>query len=123
MLQRELFRTQKTGRSPLWPRSIISEFSPFTSSRGNGDIVDGETATGVEPSDLDAEELSYWAAQNVESDVLTKHRWLSSISTEERLREVRDVCEAIMSRHRERRGLDGSLLSKPFSALKDIRTK
>lgn len=164
VLQREIFRTRKQGRSPLWPgwNGMASEDASqatdpytFTSSSssggggsgsgsassvscgshgsGSGGVASGVAGVtgggggagggGLDPCNLDAEALSYWAAQNVEADVLTKHRWLSCTSTEERLREIRDVCRVAMARYLDRSGVDGGDLSKPLSALRDLLSR
>lgn len=132
MLQRELFRTRKVGRSPLWPgwngQAEDASVDPvFNASGESGDGDDkngnGNGIGGLDPCDLDAEALSYWAAQNVEADVLTKHRWLSCTTTEDRLREIHEVCVVTMARHRDRSAVDGSVLSRPLSALHDLLSK
>ena len=91
--------------------------------RGGGGGGGNGGGGGLDPCDLDAEALSYWAAQNVETDVLTKHRWLSCTSTEERLREIRDVCRLAMARYLDRSSVDGGDLSKPLSALRDLLSR
>lgn len=86
--------------------------------------VDGATSIGgVDPCDLDAEALSYWAAQNVEAGALKKHEWLSSKSTTERLRGVRDLCRLALARSRDRSGVDSTVLSRPLSALRDLTSR
>lgn len=128
MLQRELFRTRKVGRSPLWPgwngmpaHAALSSSSAFSGADGDSDS-DGDSGEGngigaIDPCDLDAETLSYWAAQNIEADVLTKHRWLTCTDTQDRLREIRGACEVTMARYRDRSRVDGGVLAKPLSAL------
>eukprot|EP00903_Cladosiphon_okamuranus_P018798 g17292.t2 len=96
---------------------------------GGGDTrartsVDGVTSIGgVDPCDLDAEALSYWAAQNVEAGALMKQEWLSSTSTTERLRGVRDLCRFALARSRDRSGVDSTVLSRPLSALRDLTSR
>lgn len=77
----------------------------------------------MDPCDLDAEALSYWAAQNVEAGALMKHEWLSSTSTTERLRGVRDLCRFALARSRDRSGVDSTVLSRPLSALRDLTSR
>ncbi|CAM9304946.1 unnamed protein product [Scytosiphon promiscuus] len=86
-------------------------------------IGDKSSIGGLDPCDLDAEALSYWAAQNVEAGALMKHQWLSTTSTAERLRGVRDLCRFALARHRDRSGVDGGVLSRPLSALRDLTSR
>lgn len=91
---------------------------------GGRTSVDGASSIGgVDPCDLDAEALSYWAAQNVEAGALMKHEWLSSTSTAGRLRGVRDLCRFALARHRDRSGVDSAVLSRPLSALRDLTSR
>ncbi|CAM9776969.1 unnamed protein product [Ectocarpus sp. 12 AP-2014] len=101
---------------------------------GENDAVDGNDGGGIgvgdkssigglDPCDLDAEALSYWAAHNVEAGALMKHEWLSSTSTAARLRGVRDLCRFALARHRDRSAVDGGVLSRPLSALRDLTSR
>lgn len=92
-------------------------------SRSRTGIDGASSIGGVDPCDLDAEALSYWAAQNVEAGALMKHEWLSSTSTTERLRGVRDLCRVALARHRDRSRVDSAVLSRPLSALRDITSR
>lgn len=95
-----------------------------TVAEGTGTSVgDKSSIGGLDPCDLDAEALSYWAAQNVEAGALMKHQWLSTTSTAERLRGVRDLCRFALVRHRDRSGVDGGVLSRPLSALRDLTSR
>lgn len=113
------------GQSPLWPGwdgvAAGAPVSALDVGGGGGGTAAG-SVDALDPCDLDAEAVSFWAAQNVAADVLTKHRWLSCTSTEERLRDVRGVCEVIMARYRDRGGGEGGLV-KPLSAPHDILSK
>lgn len=89
MLHRELFRTRQTGFSPVWPTwqgngsDIAAELLARDVHReGEG----GGFSSGL--ADLDAETLSFWAAQHVAADAETKLRWLTCTSTEARLRDI-----------------------------------
>ncbi|CAB1103170.1 unnamed protein product [Ectocarpus sp. CCAP 1310/34] len=92
---------------------------------GGGEIGVGDKSSigGLDPCDLDAEALSYWAAHNVEAGALMKHEWLSSTSTAARLRGVRDLCRFALARHRDRSTVDGGVLSRPLSALRDLTSR
>ncbi|CAN0261493.1 unnamed protein product [Ectocarpus fasciculatus] len=93
-----------------------------TSGGGIG-VSDKSSIGGLDPCDLDAEALSYWAAHNVEAGALMKHEWLSSTSTAARLRGVRDLCRFALARHRDRSAVDGGVLSRPLSALRDLTSR
>lgn len=98
--------------------------SSSSSRKGGRTSFDGRSdISGRDPCDLDAEELSYWAAQNVEAGPLVKHEWLASTSTTARLKGVRDLCRFALTRHRDRSGVDGSVLSRPLSALRDLTSR
>ena len=108
--------TATASRSGTGGRAIV-DARPRTS-------IDGASSIGgVDPCDLDAEALSYWAAQNVEAGALMKHEWLSSTSTTERLRGVRDLCRFALARSRDRSGVDSTVLSRPLSALRDLTSR
>lgn len=92
-------------------------------SGGGIGVTDKTSIGGLDPCDLDAEALSYWAAHNVEAGALMKHEWLSSTSTAARLRGVRDLCRFALARHRDRSTVDGGLLSRPLSALRDLTSR
>lgn len=91
--------------------------------RGRASFDGRSGISGMDPCDLDAEALSYWAAQNLEAGTLMKHGWLATTSTTERLRGVRDLCRFALARHRDRSGVDGSVLSRPLSALRDLTSR
>lgn len=90
VLHRELFRTRQTGFSPIWPtwtgHSPNSAAEFLAGSNNTGGNESEKFSSGL--ADLDAEALSFWAAQHIAVDPQTKLRWLTCTSTEARLRDI-----------------------------------
>lgn len=72
---------------PTWQGNGSDIAADFLARAGDADDDSGSSfSSGL--ADLDAESLSFWAAQHVAADPVTKLRWLTCTSTEARLRDI-----------------------------------